>query len=41
MQRQKVNINMAVHEESVKLGRLQNHPLFTGPFQVLAYSNEG
>jgi len=41
MQRQKVSINMAVHEEPVKLGRLQNHPLFTGLFQVLAYSDEG
>jgi len=41
MQRQKVSINMAVHEEPVKLGRLQNHPLLTGPFQVLSYSDEG
>jgi len=41
MQRQKVSINMTVHEEPVKLGQLQNHPLFTGPFQILAYSDEG
>jgi len=41
IQRQKISINMAVHEEPVKLGWLQNHPLFTGPFQILAYSDEG
>jgi len=31
MQRQKVSINMAVHEKPVKLGRFQNHPLIMGP----------
>jgi len=41
MQRQEVSINVAVHEEPVKLGRLQNHPLLMGPFQILAYSDEG
>jgi len=41
MQRQKVSINMTVHEEPVKLCRLQNHPLLTGPFQILAYLDEG
>jgi len=41
MQGQKVSINMAVHEEPVKLGRLQNHSFFKCPFQILAYSDEG
>jgi len=41
MQRQKVSTNVAVHEEPVKLGWLQNHPLLVGSFQMLACSDEG
>jgi len=41
MQRQKVSVNMAVHEEPVKLGWLQNHSLIRCALKTLAYSDKG
>jgi len=41
MQRQEVSINIAVHEEPVKLSRLQNHSLTKCALKMLVYLDEG